>query len=465
MKDIWHYLLIEGGSFEWERTAMIGFERISGGRGVLWQSLACTALFSLLPAAGVCAGGEEGLAPAKLFSVRDGLGNLRAKLDAGQAVTIAYIGGSITQNQQYHGWPPGWADRTTAWFKEQWPAAQIKVVNAAIGGTESELAAYRLERDVLQYDPDILFIEYAVNDWRRNRKEAETIMEGIVRHVWTHNPATDVCLVYAFRENFPDDLNAGLCPSTTSAYEKVAEHYGIPSINVALRVSQLLKEGKMLLVAPTDKDGKEVAPPVGVGIYSNDRIHPMEGGIRVYREVVVEALAETFKVSRPQAHELKAPLVPGNPWQNARAVPLEKRLLSAGWENRITDPEYAKQYDYWRTVLPTVWSPPPWEADRAGEFIHLKFKGKRLNLYDVPGPDGVRLQTTIDGKDTATILRYDASEAFPYRMVLVAEFNDDLVHEVKVTILPPEPLPGKTGRLSGTSYRVKSLFVIGEIVE
>ena len=52
------------------------------------------------------------LVPARLFHIRDGLGNVFEKLKGGGAVRVAYVGGSITAQR---GWPP----KTLAWFRQR----------------------------------------------------------------------------------------------------------------------------------------------------------------------------------------------------------------------------------------------------------------------------------------------------------------------------------------------------------
>ena len=88
---------------------------------------------------------------------RQGLPNVFAKLQAGQEVCIAYLGGSITAQ-------PGWRVKTTAWLKERFPESKITEIDAALGGTGSELGVFRIDRQVIPYEPDLLFVEFAVND-------------------------------------------------------------------------------------------------------------------------------------------------------------------------------------------------------------------------------------------------------------------------------------------------------------
>ncbi|MBR4259400.1 MAG: SGNH/GDSL hydrolase family protein, partial [Kiritimatiellae bacterium] len=77
------------------------------------------------------------LAEAKEVNVRQGVGNFIAKLKAGKPVTVAYLGGSITEMS-------GWRNMTTDWLRKTYPAAEVEEVHAAIGGTGSGLGVFRL---------------------------------------------------------------------------------------------------------------------------------------------------------------------------------------------------------------------------------------------------------------------------------------------------------------------------------
>src|SRR5689334_12966880 len=90
---------------------------------------------------------------AKLSRSRNGLGNVIAKLRDGEPVKVAYLGGSITA-------APGWRVQTLKWFQQEFPKAQVKEINAAIGGTGSDLGVFRVQHDALQHHPDLLFVEF-----------------------------------------------------------------------------------------------------------------------------------------------------------------------------------------------------------------------------------------------------------------------------------------------------------------
>jgi len=93
-----------------------------------------------------------------------------AKAGRGEDVYIAYIGGSITEGANSSDPESSWAYLSYKAFRDRYaPATPDKVhfVNAGMSGTPSTLGMIRYERDVVApigRDPDVLFVEFAVND-------------------------------------------------------------------------------------------------------------------------------------------------------------------------------------------------------------------------------------------------------------------------------------------------------------
>lgn len=65
-------------------------------------------------------------------------------------------------------------------LKEQYPHAVINVITTAIGGEHSISGAARFERDVLSLKPDIIFIDYALNDRRLDGDQVRKSWESMV---------------------------------------------------------------------------------------------------------------------------------------------------------------------------------------------------------------------------------------------------------------------------------------------
>ena len=136
----------------------------------------------------------DSLANTVEANYRNGLPNFFSKIRKGKAIRIAYLGGSITRADN------GWREQTFNWLQQEYQHTQFEQIMAAIGGTSSDFGAYRLKNHVLQYQPDLVFVEFAVNDHSKTSQQVKESVEGIVRQIWKANPKTDICFVYTFQK-------------------------------------------------------------------------------------------------------------------------------------------------------------------------------------------------------------------------------------------------------------------------
>jgi lysophospholipase L1-like esterase len=65
-------------------------------------------------------------------------------------------------------------------LKERFPYAVLNVIVTAIGGEDSERGAERFERDVLALRPDVVTLDYALNDRRIGLVRAETAWKAMI---------------------------------------------------------------------------------------------------------------------------------------------------------------------------------------------------------------------------------------------------------------------------------------------
>jgi hypothetical protein len=126
------------------------------------------------------------LVPAQECRPRNGLPNFfQTAQTPDREVKVAYLGGSITAQN-------GWRPKTLAHFQKMFPDTKFAEINAAIGGTGSDLGVFRLKKDVLDQKPDLLFVEFAVNDGGAAPEQIFRCMEGIVRQTWAALPECDI---------------------------------------------------------------------------------------------------------------------------------------------------------------------------------------------------------------------------------------------------------------------------------
>lgn len=65
-------------------------------------------------------------------------------------------------------------------IKEKFPTAVVNVITTSIGGEQSEQGEKRMATDVLSMKPDLLFIDYALNDRNIGLKRTETAWRKMI---------------------------------------------------------------------------------------------------------------------------------------------------------------------------------------------------------------------------------------------------------------------------------------------
>lgn len=397
-------------------------------------------------------------AEAELVKPRDGLGHVLAKLEKGETVRVAYLGGSITAAN-------GWRVKTTAWLKQKYPDATIEEIHAAIGGTGSDLGVFRLERDALRHKPDLLFVEFAVNDGGASPERIWQAMEGIVRQTWAVDPKTDICFVYTFRVNYEEPLRKGECPRAASAMEMLADHYGIPSVNFAKKIVELESDGKLVFQSEQPEEGKIH--------FSKDGVHPLDAGHEIYTEVLADAIQQMALDARPveQQAKLKTAFVNDN-WQAAKMVPINPDMLSGDWKALPEDAQLQKRFGNRMGQI--------YEATEPGSKLTFRFQGSSAKLYDLLGPDGGQVIISVDGKPREKLVpRFDSYCTY-HRIAtlsLAGDVDRETVHEVTIEVHPDQPNRQpvafrlknpeeelKAPKYQGTNVRASQILVLGDLV-
>lgn len=153
----------------------------------------------------------------------------------GEELTLSFIGGSITEGYTVNA-AKCYAANTYIWFMKRYGTNGDKVhyVNAGLSGTPSILGSFRLERDVLVNDPDVLFIEFAVNDG--TDINYLTAYEGIIRSAYEKNPDIAIVLLFARTE---DGYTA------QDGMKKIGEYYDLPMISYADGITYLMDNGQL----------------------------------------------------------------------------------------------------------------------------------------------------------------------------------------------------------------------------
>ena len=323
---------------------------------------------------------DHDVSKAEELRVRDGLPNLFKKLKAGEEITVGYIGGSITNGGL-------WRGKSLDWLKSEYPNATINQVNAAIGGTGPDFGACRIGNHLLAHDPDMIFIEYRVNNGGAFQGRA---FEGLIPQIWRHNPNAEICIVYTISKGMIQDLEQGNQTSAGALIEAVANQYGLPSIDFGVEVVKQLKNEKLIFQAKKPTDGKI--------LFSKDGTHPVEAGHDIYRDIVVRSLQAMENHGTAGANVIPAPVKP-RAFSNAAMVPVTHANFSEGWERvdlsdstdinaDLTDKNGGEKTTFDEAMKTTS----------EGESFTLKWDGFLLGFTAVlQGKDEVKIELTTDG--------------------------------------------------------------------
>ena len=431
------------------------------------NSLLRSALFSTVFVTSAAPAADADFPPvaAQECRPRAGLPNFFAKANIpGAQIKIAYFGGSITAQ-------PGWRPKTLTHFQKAYPQAKFSEINAAIGGTGSDLGVFRLRQDVLTQKPDLMFVEFATNDGGAPPEQIFRCMEGIVRQTWRAMPQCDICFVYTLTQAHSAAMLDGKFQRSASAMEKIADHYGIPTIHMGLEVAKLAKDGKLVWKAPLPKTDDEKKALGDKFVFAPDGVHPhVDTGHELYLQAIVRSLEPIAAVSKAAgAHALPSPFIAPN-FENAKLIPISEAALSKGFTH--LDPvkdDFGKRWANRMTSLHKGLQP--------GDTLTFKFKGTRAAIYDIIGPDCGQVIITLDGQPPKTVARFDAY-CTSHRLATLTIGADlpDEVHTVKIEIHPEQPdkaaILSKNGnridkpeRFAGTAFYPGAILLAGELVK
>ncbi|MEI7502695.1 MAG: GDSL-type esterase/lipase family protein, partial [Paludibacter sp.] len=158
-------------------------------------------------------------------------------------VTLCYLGGSITQGTGASGYSNCYYSKSSVAIIAEITkrGGTASSFNAGVGGTPSSYGAYRVGAQLLTRNPDLLVVEFAVNDASSSDLNRIDGMEGIVRQAIRQNPKISIVFLYTSMANYQTTYYAnGIVPPSVQTFHKVAQKYGItevlngPNINTGL---------------------------------------------------------------------------------------------------------------------------------------------------------------------------------------------------------------------------------------
>lgn len=223
---------------------------------------------------------------SEFFTLRTPLANTYKKLTVDKELNVVFFGGSVT-----NGYTPdntdkyAWRQHVCAWLQKNFPQAQINQITSAIGGTGSKLGAFRVQRDVISKKPDLVFVEFSINDSYGidGTDKVKETFEACVRQIRKAYPDCDIVTLF-----ITDSIQISKKSFAHSeAHDEISAIYGIDSVNLGAAFAK-----KTGIVSPIDPQWK---------IYFSDNVHMTAEGYAEYAEVLIEYLAKRLIFETPSA--------------------------------------------------------------------------------------------------------------------------------------------------------------------
>ena len=172
------------------------------------------------------------------------------KAKNGESITVAAIGGSITQGTAASSTNSCYASKFFSWWQEKFPECEVNTVNAGIGGTDSYLGVHRADEQLLSYNPEVVVIEFSVNDTDKTMNKYS--YDSLVRKVLSAENEPAVILLFTTQEDGT---------SLQDVHKEIGKAYDLPMISY--------REAGYPEVAAGTINWKDISP---------DNIHPNDIG-------------------------------------------------------------------------------------------------------------------------------------------------------------------------------------------
>lgn len=330
-----------------------------------------------------------------------GLRRVFDKAERGETLRIAVIGGSITEGAQAGGKDRQWGTLFADGWRELFPKAKVEYLNAAVGATGSLIGAFRYAQHVSPFKPDVLGVEFSVND--PDNDESRQAMEGIIRHA--QREGTAVVLLGMLRKDGT---------SAQTAHLAAAKKYGVPFVSYRNGVSRRLASGAWTW--------EEISP---------DQVHPNRRGHALAGELMnlfVRDELRRYRVERTAKPTVPHPAVT-EPFEQGSFTPFAELPLT---ENRGFVPYKEKRSGWGHGLLST----------NAGDRVVFTFTGSTAALLyrhgDLPCGMG-RAKVTVDGVELAVRpCGYQKGHWWWYTPSLWLCRDKPGTHTVEVETLPAE---------------------------
>ena len=270
--------------------------------------------------------------PARIRAVME-------KAASGAPTTIGALGGSITEGAKATAPENRYINRIVQYWQSMFPGSDTTLVNAGIGATGSAIGAFRVADDLLRSRPDLVIVEYAVNDGipPQGTDRTETY-EAVVRACLAAGAA--VLLLFLPRADGRD---------ASADQRRVGAHYQVPMVSVVDAMAPHLADGS-----------------VRWDDYAADAVHPNDAGHALIAQHVCACLAGIRAAKSDGMAPIPLPLV-GDRYDGGKSLG-SNEIVPDEANGFAADPAAFRQF------------PDGWTARDAGASIEFRLTARVVQL-------------------------------------------------------------------------------------
>jgi lysophospholipase L1-like esterase len=195
------------------------------------------------------------------------INNILHKLKSGEKVHLVALGDSLT-----YGWMTqyGFLDYLEISIKKKYPDSQLAISNKGVPGDTANDGLHRVERDVIRLSPDLIFIQFALND----------VYSGLSANDFQKNIESIIVKI-------KDRLNSEIVLLTSvaiqdSSMKKAANEF-------YMRISKSGKKYDLPVVSVHEYWEKKISSGIKHSLLVQyDGVHPTDKGYELMAEAVFE---------------------------------------------------------------------------------------------------------------------------------------------------------------------------------
>ena len=291
------------------------------------------------------------------------------KAQSGEEITIGVIGGSITERYSASSYDKCYASYVKSWWEERFPDTKVNFINAGIGGTSSYLGVHRVEEALLYANPDVVVVEFSVNDGNDNFFKKS--YDNLVRRILKEEQEPAVMLLFTTQEN---GTNAQANDSL------IGFKYSLPMLSYANAVLPSIEAGEFTW--------KDISP---------DEVHPNDRGHAIIGEIVYRYLNEVYA----RLDEISEEVTPFTQAAVTKEAYLNAQLLDANDIEPVSWGSFEKK-------AVNYYLPDNWYTASGEEAIVFEVEAANIGIAYQRSTDGTygQYEVYIDGEYVKTLDGY-----------------------------------------------------------